>query len=146
MQETRLSIASEGKVHITPETARLSRFGFKDNIFFVWITLRVTKCHTPTVCNHRADVYFVLLTSSAFILSFTVLPHPEDQHFLSGSMKSRCGSRVGDSRSFLDMFSYHKFRPDRKTSFLKFLRIEVSDGSRGFLSSGSPFGSNSPDD
>ena len=31
-------------------------------------------------------------------------------------------------------------------SFLKFLQIEVSDGSGGVLSSGSPSGSNSPDD
>ena len=36
-------------------------------------------------------------------------------------------------------------RIERK-SFLKFLRIKVSDGSGGFLSSGSPSGSNSPDD
>jgi len=35
---------------------------------------------------------------------------------------------------------------DERQSFLKFLRIEVSEGSGGFLSSGSPSGSNSPND
>ena len=74
------------------------------------------------------------------------LSHPEDQHFSSGSMKSGSGSRFGDSGSFLDMISYHNFCPDRNESFLKFLRIEVSDASGGFQSSGSPSGSNSPDD
>ena len=61
-------------------------------------------------------------------------------HFFSGSMKSRSGSRVEDSGSFLDMISYYNFVRIEIQSFLKFLRIKVSDGS------GSPFGSNSPDD
>ena len=34
-------------------------------------------------------------------------------------MKSRSGSRVGDSGSFLDMISYHNFCPDRNTKFPK---------------------------
>ena len=41
--------------------------------------------------------------------------HPEDRQFFSGSMKSRSGSRVLYSGSFLDMISYHKFCPDRNT-------------------------------
>ena len=35
------------------------------------------------------------------------------------SMKSRSGSRVGDSGSFLVMISYHNFCPDRNTNFSK---------------------------
>ena len=36
-----------------------------------------------------------------------------------GSMKSLSGSRVGDSRSFLDMIFYHNFYPDRNIKFPK---------------------------
>ena len=52
-------------------------------------------------------------------LKTSYLGHPENQHFFSGSMKSRSGSRVGDSGSFLDMISYHNFCPDRNTKFPK---------------------------
>ena len=45
------------------------------------------------------------------------LSHPEDRHFFSGSIKSRSGSRAGDSGLSLDMISYHNFCPDRNTKF-----------------------------
>ena len=85
--------------------------------------------------------YHILLS---FITSY--LSHPEDQYFFSGSMKSRSGSRVGVSGSFLDKNSLHNFCPDRYINFLKFLRMEISDWSGDFLSSGSASGSKSPDD
>ena len=62
------------------------------------------------------------------------LSHPEDRHFFSGSMKSHSGSRVGDSRSFLDMISYHTFCLDRNAKSPKILRIEIPDVSGGFFS------------
>ena len=53
------------------------------------------------------------------IVDTSYLSHPEDRHFFSGSMRSRSGSRVGVSRSFLDLISYHNFCPDRNTKFPK---------------------------
>ena len=46
-------------------------------------------------------------------------PTSEDRHSFSGSIKSYSGSRVGDSRSFLDMISYHNFCPNRTKKFPK---------------------------
>ena len=52
--------------------------------------------------------------------SKNVLHHSSGRStFFSGSMKSRSGSRVGVSGSFLDMISYHIFCPDRNTKFPK---------------------------
>ena len=66
-------------------------------------------------------------------LMTSYLSHPEDRHFCSGSMKSRSGSRVGDSGSFLQMISYHNFCPDRNTNFLKNLRIAFRIKLSGWL-------------
>ena len=76
------------------------------------------------------------------------LSHPEDQHFFSGSMKSRSGSRVGVSGSFLDITFFLNiiFVRIEIQSFLKFFRIEVSDWFGGVLSSWWASGSKSPND
>ena len=63
---------------------------------------------------------FVIFVVCLVYGEFYVLPQLSRRPtFFSGSMKSRFGSRVGDSESFLDMISYHNFCPDRNTKFPK---------------------------
>ena len=87
-----------------------------------------------TLNNLDADLMLPIPFLTLYLTSY--LSHPKDQHFLSGSiMKSRSGSIVELSRWFLDMISQHNFFSDQNTKFPKILRIEISDGSGGFLSS-----------